>query len=34
VVDLEIADFNNDGLTDIYVANFRSQDVLLLQQGQ
>jgi len=34
VVDFEIADFNGDGLLDIYVANFRTQDVLLLQQGQ
>ena len=33
VVDFEIADFNGDGLVDIYVANFRSQDVLLLQQN-
>jgi len=31
VVDFEIADFNGDGLLDIYVANFRSRDVLLLQ---
>lgn len=34
VVDFEIADFNGDGLFDIYVANFRSRDVLLLQQPQ
>lgn len=34
VVDFEIADFNGDGLFDIYVANFRSPDVLLLQQPQ
>lgn len=34
VVDFEIADFNGDGLFDIYVANFSSRDVLLLQQAQ
>ena len=34
VVDFEIADFNGDGLFDIYVANFRSRDVLLLQKAQ
>lgn len=34
VVDFEIADFNGDGLADIYVANFRSPDVLLLQEEQ
>lgn len=33
VVDFEIADFNGDGLFDIYVANFRSADVLLMQQS-
>lgn len=33
VTDFEIADFNGDGLFDIYVANFRSSDVLLLQQS-
>lgn len=34
VVDFEIADFNGDGLFDIYVANFRSKDVLLIQQPE
>lgn len=33
VADFEIADFNGDGLADIYVANFRSPDMLLLQQA-
>ncbi|MEM9686619.1 MAG: VCBS repeat-containing protein [Bacteroidota bacterium] len=33
-VDAEIADFNNDGKLDIYIAVFRGSDVLLLQKNQ
>ena len=31
-VDIEVADFNMDGIPDIYLANFRSSDVLLFGQ--
>lgn len=34
VVDFEVADYNGDALLDIYVANFRSPDVLLLQKQE
>lgn len=34
VVDFEIADFNGDGILDIYVANYGDRDALLLQQEQ
>lgn len=34
VSDIEIADFNNDGLPDIYIAVHNGQDQLLLQQQQ
>jgi hypothetical protein len=30
-IDVEVADFNRDGLPDIYFGNFRTQDYLLLQ---
>jgi len=32
IVDIEIADFNNDGLPDIYIACFNGADKLLLSQ--
>ena len=32
VSDLEIADYNGDGLPDIYICNFQGQDILLFQK--
>ena len=34
VVDFEVADYNGDGLPDIYVANFQSADALLIRRNQ
>lgn len=34
VLDFSVADFNGDGLPDIYIGNFQSTDNLLIQQDQ
>lgn len=34
VVDFEVADYNGDGLPDIYIANFQSEDALLIRRSK